>query len=138
MTIFTLGMTLKQIVSKLKIKKLFQNLIMKLIQKFCFKLILMRTKFKIQNWLLVVYYLFRHPRRFFQALFPKAKLLEFQKLSFRRMIRWSFATLPRRIVSSILIALLIIGPLTFLFKTKTAEAAWWPPAQRACSAPEVL
>ncbi|MDO8664935.1 MAG: DUF2341 domain-containing protein, partial [Candidatus Liptonbacteria bacterium] len=45
---------------------------------------------------------------------------------FRRILRWCFATLPRRIVASLAIVFLIIGPISFLFwRTPKASAAWW-------------
>ena len=44
---------------------------------------------------------------------------------FKSAVKWSFATLPRRIISSILIVLFIISPLSFLLFKNKVEAAWW-------------
>jgi len=96
---------------------------------------------KIRNFIL-------HPKQIFQALLLEAKppigglasrvrscfLFFFKhpkqttKLCFKKLNRfakWCWATMPRRIVSSILIALFIITPIfNILFVPKT-QAAWW-------------
>ncbi len=69
----------------------------------------------------IVYYFFRHPVRFWRAFLPVLRS------NLRRVFWWCWATLPRRIVSSVLIALLVIGPISFLLFKKEAKAAW-PPA----------
>ncbi|MDI6777894.1 MAG: DUF2341 domain-containing protein [Patescibacteria group bacterium] len=75
---------------------------------------------KLQKFLIVAKFLVSHPRKFFAAIGPIRPIRLIQKTA-----RWSFATLPRRIVSSILIALLIIGPISFLLFKNEAKAAWW-------------
>ena len=42
----------------------------------------------------------------------------------RHLLRWCWATLPRRIVSSFLIALFLVSPL-YVLLTPEVQAAWW-------------
>ncbi|MEI7750050.1 MAG: LamG-like jellyroll fold domain-containing protein [Candidatus Moraniibacteriota bacterium] len=68
----------------------------------------------------------RHPKQTWQALrvdiFRKVRDIERKLKSF---IRWCFATLPRRIVASVLIALIVVLPVSNLFFVHQASAAWW-------------
>jgi hypothetical protein len=96
---------------------------------------------KIRNFIL-------HPKQTFQALLLEAKppigglasrvrscfLFFFKhpkqttKLCFKklnRFARWCWATLPRRIVSSVLIALFIITPIFNVIFVPKTQAAWW-------------
>lgn len=43
----------------------------------------------------------------------------------KKILKWCWATLPRRVVSSILIIIFIIAPISFLIKPRNVEAAWW-------------
>lgn len=43
----------------------------------------------------------------------------------KKIIKYCFTTLPRRVVSSLLIVLFIIAPITLITRTPKAEAAWW-------------
>ncbi len=52
--------------------------------------------------------------------------MEILKKKIKKIIIWCFATLPRKIISFVVIAVLIGGPISFLlFRGETAEAAWW-------------
>ena len=76
---------------------------------------------KIRNFIL-------HPKQTWQALFlgtksPYGDLVP--RMQLKHFAKWCWATMPRRIVSSILIVLFIITPIfNILFVPKT-QAAWW-------------
>src|SRR4030042_2425626 len=44
---------------------------------------------------------------------------------FKKIARWCWATMPRRIVSTLIIVALVIAPVYTLFFAKEARAAWW-------------
>ncbi len=69
-------------------------------------------KFKIQNFIL---YFLKHPVLAIKLCFRKLK----------QFTKWSFATLPRRVVSSVLIILMVLLPIADIFFAPKASAAWW-------------
>lgn len=47
------------------------------------------------------------------------------KIDLKRFARWSWATLPRRMVATVLIALTVFLPISNIFLANQAQAAWW-------------
>ncbi|MDD3486964.1 MAG: DUF2341 domain-containing protein [Candidatus Moranbacteria bacterium] len=88
-----------------------------------------KLTFKLKIFFVAFWYAFRHPKRFFRAV--RESLLTFNVRSvltlnvWKKAAKWCWATLPRRIVSSILIVLFIVAPIQFLFFRNVAKAAWW-------------
>jgi uncharacterized protein (TIGR02145 family) len=86
---------------------------------------------KIRNFIL-------HPKQTFQALrlelssgapeLSSKGLLARSTFHVSRFARWCWATLPRRIVSSVLIALFIITPIFNVIFVPKTQAAWWDDA----------
>ena len=70
---------------------------------------------KIRNYFL---YFFKYPKESIWLCFKKLK----------HFAKWCFATLPRRIVSTILIALFIITPIFNVIFVPKTQAAWWDDA----------
>jgi hypothetical protein len=64
-----------------------------------------------------------------KAILPKSDfgryVLKHPMKTLKAIFEWCWATMPRRIVSSLVIIVLIFGPISFLFKPGKAEAAWW-------------
>jgi uncharacterized protein (TIGR02145 family) len=60
-------------------------------------------------------YCIRHPKEVWHVV----------RTDVRRFVRWSFATLPRRITATVLIAVFIIMPISNLLFVHQAKAAWW-------------
>ncbi|MEI7621254.1 MAG: DUF2341 domain-containing protein [Candidatus Moraniibacteriota bacterium] len=86
---------------------------------------------KIQIFFNFLLFFCKHPKQTFQALrselSSEAPELSSEKLfkKLKRLVRWCFATLPRRVVSSILIALFILTPFYGILFAPKAQAGWW-------------
>ncbi|MEM4721751.1 MAG: DUF2341 domain-containing protein, partial [Candidatus Methanomethylicaceae archaeon] len=76
---------------------------------------------KIQKLLIIVKFLVFHPRRFFHVLLGGRNL----GCDLRKLIRWCWATLPRRIISTTIISSLIFAIIYPVFFAREAQAAWW-------------
>ena len=82
----------------------------------------------LKKILIILKLFIRHPRQFFRAIrgnetFNVRSVLTLNV--WKRAIRWCFATLPRRSVSTLVIIALIIAPVYTIFFAKEAKAAWW-------------
>lgn len=64
-------------------------------------------------------------KRFEKAISHFGRFLKIAETRLKYLVRWAFATLPRRIVSSMLIILLVLLPVSNLLFTKEAKASWW-------------
>ena len=60
-------------------------------------------------------YTLTHPKQTFKTI----------KKNTKRCIKWCFATLPRKVVSTLVIISLLSSPFTFSIFTPKAQAAWW-------------
>jgi hypothetical protein len=88
----------------------------------------MRSKFK--KIAVILKFLIRHPVRFFRALgeIPRPSLGSVPRLGLGKLgkiLRWCWATLPRRIVSTAVIAAIVFGIVYPVFFAREAKAAWW-------------
>ncbi len=76
-------------------------------------------KFQISNF-------FLHPKKTYKALLVRlSETVSRFTFHVSRFVRWSFATLPRRIVSTILIIFFILTPIFNILFAPKASAAWW-------------
>ncbi|MEI7425551.1 MAG: DUF2341 domain-containing protein [Candidatus Moraniibacteriota bacterium] len=72
-------------------------------------------QWNFRDFFKIVAYCIHHPKRTWHII----------TIDVKHFIRWSFATLPRRIVASILIALFILMPVANILFVPKIQAAWW-------------
>ena len=63
----------------------------------------------------VVVYIIKHPKQTWHAV----------SIDLKRFARWSFATLPRRMVATALIIVTILAPVSNLLFVNQTQASWW-------------